>query len=137
SARYLVMASEYAGATRLIDMGPASEGQVDSWMGHSSGKWEGDVLVVNVDSLNGNQWLDRAGNYTSENVRIIERFSNIDADHIQYEATITDPTVFTRPWKISLPLYRRIEPNAQLMEFKCVEFAEGLLYGKISKNPPK
>ena len=58
-----------------------------------------------------------------------------DADHINYEATITDKNVFSRPWKISMPLYRRVEKNAQLLEFKCVEFAEEMLYGHLRKGP--
>ena len=84
-------------------------------MGTSNGHWEGDTLVVDVTGLNGDSWFDRAGNYMSENVHIVERYSYADADHLNYEATIEDKTLFTRPWKISLPLYRRKEKNAQLL----------------------
>jgi hypothetical protein len=134
--KYLAMASEYAGAVRRINMNAPVEAPVDSWMGQSNGKWEGDTLVIAVDALNGNQWLDRAGNYTSEQVKIEERFTPVNPEHLRYEATITDPTVFTRPWKISLMLDKHIEPGAELMEFRCVEFAEELLYGKFRKPQP-
>ena len=56
---------------------------------------------------------------------------------MRYEATIEDPKVFTRPWKISMPLYRRLEKDAQLLEFKCVEFVEELMYGHLLKRPIK
>ena len=113
------------------------EAPVDSWMGWSNGRWDGDTFVVDVTGLNGQSWLDRAGNYASDSLHVVERYTMIDRDHIQYEATLTDPTVYSRPWKISMPLYRRIEPGAQLMEFKCPEFAEDVLYGKFYKTPPK
>ena len=110
------------------------EAQVDTWMGTSNGHWEGETLVVDVTGLNGQSWFDRSGNFMSENVHIVERYTLADADHINYEATIDDSTIFTRPWKISLPLYRRKEKNAQLGEFKCVEFAEELIYGHLRKQ---
>jgi hypothetical protein len=124
---------EYRTANRVINVAKHREPAVDTWMGISNGHWEGDTLVVEVTGLNGNSWLDRAGNFASDNVRIVERYSFADPDHLNYEATITDDTVFTRPWKISLPLYRRKEKNAQLTEFKCVEFTEELLYGHLRK----
>jgi hypothetical protein len=106
---------------------------VPSWMGWSNGRWDGDTLVVEVTGLNGQSWLDRAGNYTTDAVRVIERYTLMGANHMQYEATIDDPNVFVRPWTIRMPIYRRMEPNAQLLEFKCVEFAEELIYGHLSK----
>jgi hypothetical protein len=115
-------------------MGKPKEAAVDTWMGNSNGRWEGDTLVVDVTGLNGQSWFDRVGNFMSENVHIVERYSFADKDHINYEATIEDKTVFTRPWKISLPLYRRMEKNAQLLEFKCVEYAEELIYGHLKKK---
>jgi hypothetical protein len=130
----ILMAYEYASANRVINMGKPTEAPVDSWMGWSNGKWEGDALVVDVKSLNGKAWLDRAGNFTTDNVHIVERFTMTDADHINYEATIEDNKVFSRPWKISMPLYRRVEKNAQLLEYKCVEFSEELLYGHLRKR---
>ena len=104
-------------------------------MGQSVGRWEGDTFVVDVTGLNGMAWLDRSGNFTSDKPKITERYTRIAPDHLMYEATITDPDTFTRPWKISMPLYRRIEQGARLMEFKCVEFVEELLYGQWRKNP--
>ena len=93
-------------------------------MGTSNGHWEGDTLVVDVSSLNGNSWFDRSGNFQTENTHVVERFTLGDADHIDYEATIDDNTIYTRPWKIATVFYRRREKNAQLNEFKCVEYAE-------------
>ncbi|MGW8370291.1 MAG: hypothetical protein ACWGPN_16630 [Gammaproteobacteria bacterium] len=129
----IFMAYQYAKASRSIHMTNHGPAPVDGWMGWSNGRWEGDTLVVEVTGMNAN-WLDRAGNFFSENVRVVERYTPIDASHLQYEATIEDPTVFERPWSISMPLYRRIEPDAQLLEFKCVEFAEELMYGHLSKS---
>jgi hypothetical protein len=134
SPQNILFAYEYASANRVVNMGKATEAPVDSWMGWSNGRWEGDALVVTVNSLNGRAWLDRAGNYTTDNVKVTERFTMTDADHINYEATIDDNKVFSRPWKMSMPLYRRVEKNAQLLEFKCVEFAEEMLYGHLRKR---
>lgn len=132
---YILMAYEYATSDRVINMGKPVEAAVDTWMGTANGRWDGDTLVVDNTGFNDKTWFDRAGNWHSDMLHVVERFTLIDADHIQYEATIEDPQVFTRPWKISLPLYRRIEKNAQLTEFKCVEFAEELLYGDLRKKP--
>src|SRR5205823_698474 len=134
SPQNILFAYEYASANRVVNMGKPTEAPVDSWMGWSNGKWEGDSLVVTVNSMNGKAWLDRAGNYTTDNVKVTERFTMTDADHINYEATIDDNKVFSRPWKISMPLYKRVEKNAQLLEFKCVEFAEEMLYGHLRKR---
>jgi hypothetical protein len=136
SSRYMVMTSEYASAVRNINFGPPQEPPVNTWMGQSNGRWEGESLVVDVKGLNGQAWFDRAGNFASENVRITERFTPASADRLTYEAEIEDPTVFTRPWKISMPLYRRAERDAQLLEFKCIDFAEDLLYGQFYKKRP-
>ena len=130
----IAIAYEYATANRVINMGKPKEVAVDTWMGTSNGRWEGDTLVIDVTGLNGQSWFDRAGNFMSENVHIVERFTLAGADHMNYEAAIDDNTIFTRPWKISLPLYRRKEKNAQLLEFKCVEFAEELIYGNLRKR---
>ena len=137
SDKNIMILYEYDGAVRTVYMADRIEAPVDSWMGWSNGRWDGDTLVVDVTGQNGQSWLDRAGNYASDSLHVVERYTMIDRDHIQYEATLTDPTVFSRSWKISMPLYRRIEPGAQLMEFKCVEFAEDVLYGKLYKTPPK
>ena len=87
-------------------------------MGTSNGHWEGDALVVDVTGFNGMGWFDRAGNFASDSLRVIERYSPLDANTINYEATMEDPAVFTRPWKISLPLYRHREKNARLLDFQ-------------------
>ena len=129
------IAYQYAGAVRdiyLEDPGPA---QVDAWMGQSYGRWEGDTLVVEVSGLNGQAWLDRSGNHMSWQARVTERYTPMSPNHLHYEATIQDPETFTRPWTISMPLYRRMEANAQLMDFKCVEFVEELLYGQWRRQP--
>jgi hypothetical protein len=110
---------------------------VDSWMGWSKGHWEGDTLVVDVTGFNDQSWFDRAGDFHSDALHVVERYTPISANALNYEATIEDAKVFTRPWKISMPLYRHLEKNAQLMEFKCVEFVEELLYGKYRKVPGK
>ena len=116
----------------LKDPGPAP---VDSWMGQAVGRWEGESLVIDNTGFNDSTWFDRAGNFHSDKLHVVERFTRTGADHLRYEATIEDPETFTKPWKITMPLYRRIEPNAQLMEFKCVEFVEELMYGQWRKNP--
>ncbi len=128
---------EYATANRFVNMGKPIEAGADSWMGTNNGHWEGDTLVVDVTGLNGLAWFDRAGDYASDQLHVVERFTRTDPTHLQYEATIEDPKVFVRPWKISMPLYRRVEKNAQLLEFKCVEFAEELIYGQYKKEPGK
>jgi hypothetical protein len=138
SNKDILMAYEYASANRLINMGKPIEAGSDTWMGTSNGRWEGDTLVVDVTGLNGLSWFDRAGNYASDKLHVVERFKRRRSnDVLDYEATIEDSSVFTRPWKISLPLYKRAEKNAQILEFKCVEFAEELLYGKYKKQPGK
>jgi hypothetical protein len=135
SQSQVFIAYEYAGAVRNIYMKDPGEPPVDSWMGQSVGRWEGETLVVEARGFNDQTWFDRAGNFHSDALKVTERYTRISPDHIQYEATIEDPNVFTRPWKISMPLYRRIEPNMQLLEFKCVEFVEELMYGQWRKNP--
>jgi hypothetical protein len=134
SQKDIAFAYEYATSNRVVNMGKFKEGAVDTWMGMSNGKWEGDTLVVDVTGLNGNSWFDRSGNFMTENTHIVERFSYTDADHLNYEATIDDKTIFTRPWKISTVLYRRKEKGAQLNEFKCVEYVEELIYGDLKKK---
>lgn len=126
---------EFAGAVRDIyfkDPGPA---ETDSWMGQSFGKWEGDTLVVTVTGLNDQTWFDRSGTHHSNQMTVVERYTMTTLNHIRYEATITDPEVFTGPWKISLPLYRRMEPDAKLMDFRCVEFVEELMFGEHRRQP--
>jgi len=135
SASAIFMAYEYAGAVRNIYLKDPGPPPVDSWMGQSVAKWDGDVLVVDSKGFNDSTWFDRAGNFHSDQLHVVERFARTAPDLLSYEATIEDPAVFTRPWKISMPLYRRAEKNAQLMDFKCVEFVEELMYGQWRKKP--
>ena len=130
----ILMAFEYASAGRTIHLKDHREAPVPSWMGWSNGRWEGETLVVEVTSQNGNSWLDRVGNYATDTLKVTERYTLRDADHLMYEATLEDPAVFTRPFKISFPLYRRIEANTDLGEMKCVEFVEDYLYGSLKKK---
>jgi hypothetical protein len=133
--KQLLIAYQFANASRIVYMDPKTENApIDFWMGWSRGRWEGETLVIDVTGFNDQTWFDRAGNYHSDQLHVVERYTAINANQLLYEATIEDPQVFTRPWKISMPLYRRTEPNAQLLEFKCVEFAEKLMYDSLSKR---
>jgi hypothetical protein len=129
------IAYEYAGAVRDIHMKDPGPPPLDSWMGQSVGRWDGDTFVVDVTGFNDQSWFDRAGNFHSEALHVVERYTMTGRDHIQYEATIEDPKVFTRPWKISMPLYRHVNTDARLQQFKCVEFVEELMYGHLRKTP--
>ncbi len=137
STNRIMITYEFASSTRVIHMDKVAPSPVDTWMGHSVGRWDGDTLVVDVTSFNDQTWFDRAGNFHSDALHVIERYTPVSPDNLMYEATIEDPKVFTRPWKMSMPLYRRLDKNMQLLEFKCVEFAEPLMYGSISKQPSK
>ncbi len=135
NAKQFFIAYEYAGAYRDIyfkDPGPA---ETDSWMGQSFGKWDGDTFVVEVSGFNDQTWFDRTGTHHSNQLKVVERYTMTSPYHIQYEAVITDPEVFTKPWKISMPLYRRMEPDARLMDFKCAEFVEELVFGEHRRKP--
>jgi hypothetical protein len=79
-------------------------------------------------------WFDRAGNFHSDELHVIERYTPVSPDHLDYEVTIDDPKVFTRQWKMRMPLYRRLDKNVQLIEYKCVEFVEELMYGHLRKQ---
>ncbi len=131
----VLIAYEFASAARIIYMDrPDFESPIDTWMGHSIGRWEGETLVVDVTSQVPDTWLDSSGNFHSEALRVQERYTPSGRDVLMYEATIEDPNLFTRPWTIRLPLYRRLEKNAQLLEFKCVEFAEEMMYGHLRRK---
>ena len=127
----LLMVYPFAAANRIIYMNDDSELPIDSWMGKSSGTWEGDVLVVTTTNSNGQTWLDRAGNHHSNQLVVTERFTLLGPNHIWYEATLEDPLTYSEPWTIEMPLYRLIEENAQLLEHKCVAFADMLLYSDL------
>jgi hypothetical protein len=130
----ILMAYEFANASRIVYMNSTEESPSNFWMGWSRGRWEGETLVVDVTGFNDQTWFDRAGNFHSDELHVIERYTATGPDHLLYEATIEDPKVFTRPWKMSMPLYRRVDKNAQLLEYICVEFAEELMYGHLSKQ---
>ena len=130
----MLISYQYAGAVRQIHMGVPKKAPIDQWMGWSNGHWEGDTLVVDVTGMNGDTWFDRAGNHHSEALHVVERYTPRSADVLWYEATIEDAKTFSMPWKIVLPLYRRAEPGARLMEFKCAEFAEEMMYGHRRKG---
>lgn len=134
SDKQIQMIFEYANAQRTIHLTKMDDYPNVAWMGYSVGHWEGDTLVVEVTDFNDATWFDRAGDFHSDAMKVTERFTPHGPDAITYEATITDPQVFTRPWKISMPLYRRLEPDAQLMDFKCVPMVEETMYGNLRKD---
>jgi hypothetical protein len=133
----LLIVYEFANATRTIYLDSKEESPSDTWMGWSVGRWEGDTLVVDVTSFNDQTWFDRAGNFHSDALRVTERYTPMGPDVLDYEVTIEDPKVFSRPWKMRMPLYRKLEQNAQLQEYNCVEFTEELLYGHLRKQADK
>ena len=130
-ANTLLFTYSYASAVRTIRMGITQQSPVDSWMGWSVGRWEGDTLVVDVSGFNDQTWFDRAGDFHSDKLHVVERYTPRSSDVINYQATIEDPEVFSRPWKISMPLYRHLEKNAHLLEFQCIEYSEEILYGHL------
>jgi hypothetical protein len=147
STDFILMMSEFATAQRTINMTTSDPPPAYTWMGWSNGRWDGDTLVIDSAGFMGStigaldpegaiqvRFLDRAGNYHTDGLHVIERIRRTGPDHLQYEATIEDPNVYTRPWTIRMPLYRRVEPNMQLGEFKCEEFVSDLVYGKYQKG---
>lgn len=135
SADNILFAYEFASASRVVRMNTTARSPAPAWMGWSVGRWDGESLVIEVTDHMEETWFDRAGNYHSDALKVTERYTALDANTLQYQATIEDPKVFSKPWSISMPLYRRREPNMQLMEYKCVEFAEELMYGHLRKKP--
>jgi hypothetical protein len=135
STNKIHVAYEFSNTARTIHLDNVVGPPDDAWMGHSVGRWDGDTLVVDVTNFNDRSWFDRAGNFHSDALHLVERFTLRSPDVIWYEVTIEDPKVFTRPWRIAMPLYRRVEPNMQLLEFRCNEFAEEFMYGNLRKQP--
>ena len=137
--RQIMFIYGFAEANRTVHMDKENPEPppLDTWMGRSHGHWEGDTLVVEAEGFNGEAWLDRAGNYAGAGLRVVERYTPLGPNAIRYEATLEDPDVFTRPWTIEMPLYRRLEANAQVLEFKCVEFSEDLIYGHLRRVPTR
>lgn len=132
----LLMVYPFAAANRVIHMKDHSDAPVDSWMGRSNGEWDSDTLVVTTTSQNGKSWLDRAGNFATNQLKVTERFKLLDGNHIWYEATLEDSKTFSQPWTIEMPLYRIIDNNAQLQELKCVPYADGVLYHDLLRVNP-
>lgn len=131
----LLFSYAYAGAVRnvaLADPGPAP---IDSWMGQSWARWEGDTLVIETTGMNDSSWLDRAGNYHTDKLKVTERYTRTSDHTIDYSATLEDPGVFTRPWTIKMPLYKRVGADATMLQFNCVEYVEELMYGHLRKEP--
>jgi len=138
----LLMVYPFAAANRVIFMTDHSEPAADTWMGKSDGVWQGNVLVVTTTGINDKTQFDRAGDFHSNQLKVTERFTLLDSSHIRYEATMEDPKTFSKPWTIEMPLYRLIDENGQILEHKCVPFADKLLYWDLmhlqpqQKNPP-
>ena len=131
----IFIAYEWGSNSRSIFMDrPGTSAPLPSWMGYSLGRWEGGTLIVDVTSQMTDTWFDAAGNYHSGSLHVEERYRMIDENHIEYQALITDPEVFTEPWTIRMPLYRRIEEDARLLEYKCIEYAEDLLYDHLRQG---
>jgi len=137
SADTILMTYEFASASRIVRMNSQEKSPAPAWMGWSIGRWEGETLVIDVIDQMEETWFDRAGNYHSDALKVTERYTAVDANTLQYNVTIEDPKVFSKPWTMSMPLYRRREPGMRLMEYKCVEFAEELMYGHLRKPAPR
>lgn len=131
---YFVFMNEYSHAFRIIPTTPrpALPSDVRLWMGESRGRWEGDTLVVDVTNVNGRTWLDNAGNFYSDALRVVERFTLVDADTIHYEARLEDPAVYTRPWTIAVGLTRNREAAYEFLEEACHEGNEYSRTGQLN-----
>jgi len=129
----IMMTYEFADAVRIVNMRDPGPAPANSWMGWNVGRWDADTLVVDVTAQHDDTWLDRSGNYHSDEMHVVERYTLRSPDVLMYEATIEDPQVFSRPWTIRMPLYRHVDENARLMEFKCIPFAEPTLYDSIGR----
>ncbi len=120
---YLAMTFEYDHAVRHVYLNSEHlKGPLEFWIGDSRAKWDGDTLVVDVLHFNEETWFDSVGNYHSNELHLVERYSFIDRDHLNYEVTVEDPNVFSRPWKMSMPIYRRIDKNIQVLDYECHSF---------------
>lgn len=133
---FITFSYTFANANRPVYMNEDDHeiAPVDLWMGRSNGSWDGDTLVIEINSTIDQTWLDRAGNHHSYAMIVTERYTPISENTLQYQATIDDPMTFSRPWTIEMPLYRNIEADARLFEFNCVEYAEELLYGELESK---
>ena len=133
--KYVNVSYQFANANRIIHLTNHQEPPVDTWMGWSNGRWEGDTLVVDVLGLNGYSWFDRAGNFLDADTKLTERYTRIGPDHMRYEVSVDNPAVYARPWKMTMPLYRIVDPNdARVLEFKCVQYSEQAMFGRFTKG---
>jgi hypothetical protein len=131
----ILFAYAFAKSNRIVHMVEPQEAPVDAWMGVSNGRWEGDTLVVEVIASDGRTWLDNAGNHHSNQMVLTERFTLVDKNLINYEATIEDPATFSEPWTIRVPIQRRVEENVELFDYNCIPIAEEFLYGALEAEP--
>ncbi len=124
--KLMAISYEFAHALRNIPLDGSAhpDGMPDAWMGDSRAHWDGDTLVVDVTNFNDQTWFDRAGNFHSDQLHVVERYTLMDRDHIRYEASIEDPKVFTRAWKMSMPLYRIVDKNPKVLEYECVYYLQ-------------
>jgi len=134
STNKIQMIYTFSNAARTIHLDTVAGPPDDTWMGHSVGRWDGDTLVVDVSHFNDKTWFDRAGNFHSDALHVVERFTPVSPDALRYEVTIEDPKVFTRPWTIAMPIYRRLEPDIQLLDYPCIDFTEEFMYGHLRKQ---
>ena len=137
SPGYVTILNEMVHDARIVPLVPRDPlpGHLRQWMGDSRGRWDGDTLVIETTGFLGTTWFDRSGNFHSDALRVVERITPRSPDTLLYEATIEDPNVFTRPWTMRMPLYRRVEEGAEILEFRCIEFVEDLVYGHLAKQP--
>jgi len=133
----VLMVYPFEATHRVIHFKDKKEDPVESWMGKSVGAWDKDVLVVTTTGQNDQTWFDRAGNFHSSELKVTERYTLIDPTHIRYEATLEDPMTYSRPWTIEMPLYKVIDQDAQVLEHKCVPFADKLLYSDLMGLKPQ
>jgi hypothetical protein len=134
STNKIHMSYEFSSTARTVHLDKVEPPPDDTWMGHSVGRWDGDTLVVNVDHFNDRGWLSRAGDHHSDQLKLTEKFTLRTPDVIWYEVTLEDPKTYTRPWTMAMPLYKRAEPNIQLLEYRCIEFVEEFMYGSLRKQ---
>ena len=131
----ILFAYQFASTTRNVFMNrPDYEAPILTVMGHNLGQWEGQSLVITTTDQYDWTWFDHSGNHHSEALRVTEKFTPIGPNTLWYEAEIDDSEVYTRPWKISMPLYRRLERGMQLVEFKCQEYSEEIIYGHLRQT---
>ncbi|MFT4613819.1 MAG: hypothetical protein ACI9NT_000960 [Bacteroidia bacterium] len=125
----------YAGAVRSVYLSDPGPAPIDSWMGQSWARWEGDTLVVETTGMNDRTWFDRDGNHHSDLLKVTERFTRTSDHTLEYSATMEDENVFTRPWTIRMPMYKRVGDDANMLKFDCVEYVEEMMYGHLRKEP--